>query len=460
MKVLQLVQALLATSVLAVQAVPIINVTGNAFFDSESGDRFYIRGVDYQPGGSSNLSDPLADETTCERDIPVFTDLGINTIRVYSVDNSKNHDACMKLLEEAEIYVILDVNTPDAAISRTCPSGSYNAEYLQNVFATIDSFQNFTNVLGFFAGNEVINSVNTTDAAPYVKAVVRDMKNYMDARSYRAIPVGYSSADIASIRLDIAEYFNCGNDSTARIDFLGVNDYSWCGYSSFTTSGYAEKVELYSGYSIPIFLSEFGCNEVTGSRPFTEVGAIYSTEMSSVFSGGLVYEYSEESNDYGLVDIVSSTNVTKLTDFYNLKDEFEETDDPSGDGGYSDSYNYSTCPDWDVTTTLPSMPEGAEKYLTSGAGTGEGFEASTEYCDSEDDEETSDSSSSSTSKTASATASAAASSSVSSSSSSSSSSSAAGVTFSAPSIFKISEFNSFATAIATVAIFVGFTFLF
>ena len=72
-------------------------------------------------------------------------------------------------------------------------------------------------------------------------------------------------------------------------------------------------MKLYQDYSVPVFLSEFGCNQVKSSRPFTEIEAIYSTQMSSVFSGGLVYEYSNETNNYGLVQI-DGDKVTKLTD--------------------------------------------------------------------------------------------------------------------------------------------------
>lgn len=38
-----------------------------AFFAGSQ--RFYIRGVDYQPGGSSDAADPMADTTVCKRDI-------------------------------------------------------------------------------------------------------------------------------------------------------------------------------------------------------------------------------------------------------------------------------------------------------------------------------------------------------------------------------------------------------
>ena len=71
-----------------------IEVKGNAFYAGD--ERFFIRGVDYLPGGSSNFKDPLIDADECKRDIEYFKDLGLNTIRVYSVDNSADHDDCMK----------------------------------------------------------------------------------------------------------------------------------------------------------------------------------------------------------------------------------------------------------------------------------------------------------------------------------------------------------------------------
>ena len=124
-----------------------------AFFAGD--ERFYIRGVDYQPGGSSEAADPIADLAVCQANIAEFKKLGINTVRVYTVDNSANHDACMSLLADAGIYLALDVNTPDYSINRNDPAVSYNEVYLQNVFATIDAFAAYDNTLLFFSGNEV-----------------------------------------------------------------------------------------------------------------------------------------------------------------------------------------------------------------------------------------------------------------------------------------------------------------
>jgi len=349
-----------------------VSVKGNAFFAGN--DRFYIRGVDYQPGGSSKVADPIADSDACKRDIAEFTKLGINTVRVYTVDNSQNHDDCMKQLSDAGIYLVLDINTPKYSLNRAEPKASYNDKYLQNVFATIDAFAKYDNTLAFFSGNEVINDDKSTGAAPYVKAVTRDMRQYIGSRGYRKIPVGYSAADVDSNRLEMAEYMNCGTDDE-RSDFFAFNDYSWCDPSSYTVSGWDQKVKLFGNYSLPIFLSEYGCN--TNTRKFEEVASLYSTKMTGVYSGGLVYEYAEEGSNYGLVKI-NGDSVSELPDFSALKSAYAGTPNPQGDGGYRSSGSASQCPPksstWDVTgDALPAIPEPAKKYMTSGAGKGPGL---------------------------------------------------------------------------------------
>ncbi|KAL5336576.1 1,3-beta-glucanosyltransferase Gel1 [Aspergillus crustosus] len=352
-----------------------ITVKGNAFFKGNS--RFYMRGVDYQPGGSSNLADPIADVDSCKRDIEKFKDLGLNTVRVYSVDNSKDHDECMSLLADAGIYLVLDVNTPDYSINRDDPAPSYNDVYLQYVFATIDKFVKYDNTLAFFSGNEVINDGPSSITAPYVKAVTRDIRNYMRARDYRQIPVGYSAADVNTNRLEMAQYMNCGSDEE-RSDFFAFNDYSWCSPSSFQTSGWDQKVKNFTGYGLPLFLSEYGCN--TNDRDFGEVGALYSTKMTGVYSGGLVYEYSQEPSDYGLVTI-KNNKVTDLADYDALKSALAKTANPTGDGGYNKTGGANPCParnapNWNVDANdeLPAMPKPVQKYFDNGAGDGPGFD--------------------------------------------------------------------------------------
>lgn len=54
----------------------------------------------------STFIDPLANGTACQRDLPYLTQLGVNTIRVYSVNSSLNHDTCMHAFSGAGIYVM------------------------------------------------------------------------------------------------------------------------------------------------------------------------------------------------------------------------------------------------------------------------------------------------------------------------------------------------------------------
>ncbi|KAI4174952.1 MAG: hypothetical protein LQ343_001979 [Gyalolechia ehrenbergii] len=358
---------------------PKVTVKGNAFFAGS--DRFYIRGVDYQPGGASDAADPIADTTLCKRDIAEFKKLGINTVRIYTIDNSKDHTECMKELADAGIYLALDVNTPKYSIRRDKPDQSYNSVYLQNVFATIDEFQKYDNTLMFFSGNELINDVPTSNTAPFVKAVTRDIKQYMGNRGYRKIPVGYSAADINDNRIEAAHYFNCGTDDE-RSDFFAFNDYSWCDPSTYEEA-WKPKVDALSNYSIPIFLSEFGCVETKSGRKFGEIPSLYDEKVTPVYSGGLVYEYTKEGDaaqqKYGLVDVQSPSSVTERPDFALLQKAFQANQPPKGDGGYKSGGEAAQCPSrsdtWLVDNDgLPAMPPKAKAFFKNGAGDGVGLE--------------------------------------------------------------------------------------
>ena len=100
--------------------------------------------------------------------------------------------------------------------------------------------------------------------------------------------------------------------------------------------------------------------------------------MSAVYSGGLVYEYSEEGTKYGLVTL-NGDKVTENADFAALKSALAGTPS-SGDGGYKSSGAASQCPSqsktWNVTISadqLPAFPDGCSDYLKDGAGPGAGL---------------------------------------------------------------------------------------
>lgn len=313
--------------------------------DPKQNKAFYVKGIDYQPGGSSgydsaNKHDILSDPDICARDAYAFQQLGINTIRIYSVNPDLNHDKCMTILNDAGIYVILDVNSGNYGenLNRADPSGSYDALYLSRVFKMIDAFKNYSNLLGFFSGNEVINDqANYAEIVPpYMRAVQRDMRQYIAKHSNRSIPVGYSAADNTDLRLATFKYLQCNSLdgkkvdhalNESRSDFFGLNSYEWCsGTSDWKSSGFDKLNSTFSDAVIPLIFSEYGCNKNL-PRTFDEVtDAVYPDNgLGKVFSGGLVYEYAEEANKFGLVNLNNTDkSLSYKKDFVNLKDRFSK----------------------------------------------------------------------------------------------------------------------------------------
>ncbi|OBT94663.1 1,3-beta-glucanosyltransferase gas1 [Pseudogymnoascus verrucosus] len=352
--------ALLVSSVKA-DVDPIV-IKGSHFFYKTNGTEFFIKGIAYQQEAAANgtastsidFTDPLADEASCARDVPLLAELGTNVVRVYAIDPTKDHKKCMTLLEEAGIYVIQDLSNPQNSIIRDQPE--WTTSIFAGYAAVIDEMAQFTNTLGFFAGNEVSNQANNTDASAFVKASVRDSKAYIKAKGYRAIGVGYATNDDAEIRDDLADYFNCGK-AEESIDFWGYNIYSWCGKSTFQKSGYDVRTKEFETYNVPAFFAEYGCNEPS-PRVFTEVEAIYGPQMTGVWSGGIVYMYFQEANNYGLVQVKDNA-VSKLADFKVLASQVAKVS-PSGVSmaSYTPTNTAArTCPSvnagWAASSTLP-----------------------------------------------------------------------------------------------------------
>ncbi|KAG6001351.1 hypothetical protein E4U21_004427 [Claviceps maximensis] len=362
-----------AGSAIAADLQP-IEVKGSKFF-YKNGTQFFMKGVAYQREASAaggtvarratnsvkNYVDPLADETACKRDVPLLKELGTNVIRTYAVDPKADHSACVQLLNDAGIYIVSDLSEPDTSINRDEPQ--WNTELFARYTAVIDELSQYSNVIGFFAGNEVSNQKNNTQASAFVKAAVRDTKAYIknNKKITRWMGVGYAANDDKDIRAEMADYFNC-NEVDESIDFWGYNIYSWCGESSMQKSGYDDQVKFFQDYSVPVFFAEYGCNNNgAANRIFQETGALYSDDMTGVINGGIVYMYYQEANDYGLVK-VTGEKATKLKDFDALKKQVLKADPKTiSMSDYKPSSKLSTCPkltdNWRANSALPPAPD-------------------------------------------------------------------------------------------------------
>ncbi|KAJ9669554.1 Glycolipid anchored surface protein 4 precursor [Coniosporium apollinis] len=385
MALLRTFTALLASCAAIVSAVNPIEVRSQNFVDARTNERLMIIGVDYQPGGQGGYKpqegqDALTNGTVCLRDAALMQRLGVNTIRVYNVDPTLNHDECASIFNAVGIYMIIDVNSPfgGESLDRSNPSGSYTLGYLERTFRVVENFKNYPNTLGFFSANEVMNDVGTSsDNPPYIRAIQRDLKRYIAAHADRTIPVGYSAADVREILADQWNYFQCaisGERADSRSDFFGLNSYSWCGGdATFQTAGYNVLVDLFGNTTVPVFFSEYGCNEVQ-PRVFEEVQALYGPEMS-VMSGGLVYEYSQEESDYGLVVVNPDGTIRLRQDFGNLQDQLNQINITLVQTANSTATTLRppTCdeslitfPQFSKSFDIPDAPEGLDDVISNG----------------------------------------------------------------------------------------------
>lgn len=352
----------------AAAALPALTMKGTKFF-FPNGTQFFMKGIAYQEdtaaGGATlagaTYKDPLADEEVCKRDVPILAGAGTNIIRTYAIDPTKDHSACMKLLSDAGIYVVSDLSEPSTSIIRDSPE--WSTTLWDRYKAVIDEMSKYDNTMGFFAGNEVSNQKNNTPASAFVKAAVRDSKAYIASKGTRWLGVGYAANDDPDIRVPSAHYFNCGKQEEA-IDFWGYNIYSFCGKSTFEQSGYKAQFDFFKNYSVPVFFAEYGCNTQGGAegRTWEDAVSLYSSQMTPVFSGGIVYMFHQEKNDYGLVKIEGKE--AKTMENYKALATVMAKVAPSGVAmnSYNPTNSPQPCPaaragsNWEAAEALPPTP--------------------------------------------------------------------------------------------------------
>ncbi len=89
-----------------------------------------------------------------------------------------------------------------------------------------------------------------------------------------------------------------------------------------------------------------------------------NSEMTGVYSGGLMYEYSLEASGYGIVKI-DGGSADEQPEFAKYASALSANPAPSGNGGFTSTTNSVACPtkngNWLVDSTLlPAMPDGAK----------------------------------------------------------------------------------------------------
>jgi hypothetical protein len=249
--------------------------------------------------------DSISDGLTCARDVPLLLKLGINTIITSGFLTAADHSACMRIFEEAEIYVVALINgnidtglRVNGTVWKFLDYSTYDA-----YFKVVDSLAVYSNLLGFM--------VDLTDYRadrlaflPRFKAYVRDIKDHIARRGYRTIPVGANGFNHGKSKL-VAQYMSCGGSEVAA-DFYSLNPTRsldlkgifWCANSS---EPYHRLAEQYRDYPSPVIVT-YGC-DANISHTFQETQYIYNGAEAEVLSGGITddwFQYKLGPSDAGM----------------------------------------------------------------------------------------------------------------------------------------------------------------
>ncbi|KAH7126645.1 Glucanosyltransferase-domain-containing protein [Dendryphion nanum] len=349
------------------EADPII-IKGNRLFYATNGSEFLVKGIVYDspPSPSNNRPDLLSEKTVCERDVQYFKQLKINVLEVNYFNPRLDHTACMRILSDAGIYVL-------ASMSKDYISDWANQGWTVDAFNPfrdfIDNVASYKNILGLVGPRSHLNSVASSRGFPQMKAQVRDIKDYMREKKYRAIPIGIRSGDLnknttaayQQFRDLSVDYWSC---NSSLPDFL--TPATW---GAFEYCGGEDTLEkMFSSYSdipIPIIVRPQPCE----SRVVSHVEQLFERNQYSRFSGAILTEYFERplnatanSNPIGLMRANSVTGqLAAVVEFHALSSKFATLIPKTMSIAQMPTSTAAlTCPtpsgDWKASNILPPKP--------------------------------------------------------------------------------------------------------
>jgi hypothetical protein len=253
---------------------------GSHFFYERTGAQFFMRAVHYQDfrddfNATSSIIDSLEDGAKCDRDIPYLQALGINTVYIVFVRPDAIHSTCMAKLRAAGIYVIVNLG---GSTSDVLQNNRWDRPLQQRYTAIVNSLAGFSNVLGFWI-------MSDSNALPFVKAAIRDVKEYLQISKHRSIPIGY--AILHQDNFILSEFLSCG-EQNSQIDFLFYYLSKACPGTSQMQEDLQRLVSIQS--PLPIFLVTKPCATIAMADSKLLLSA-YSENYTSVHSGLILFNY-------------------------------------------------------------------------------------------------------------------------------------------------------------------------
>jgi hypothetical protein len=241
-------------------------------------------------------ADGLEDGLSCSRDIPFLKALGVNAILVDVINPNADHSGCMTQLQTAGIYVLANLGGPNEQIMQL---QTWDRDLQKRFFGVAENLMHYSNLLGFYTTGTVIT-------VPFVKAAIRDLKQFLKSKGQARIPVGYSSLIRGK---DTSDVVNCGATDTS-VDFMALELDPLCSNLNLTVEAIETVAEQYLDYSIPLMFLGLRCvPQVQGN--IAAIPSIYQPEVSKSIAGAFMFSYfgSQRSNQTGNQNRVESKGV-------------------------------------------------------------------------------------------------------------------------------------------------------
>jgi Glucanosyltransferase len=303
----------------------IITVQGQYLYNRD-GTRFFMKGIAFPVP----ISTDAAAAYNATAWIGILQQLhalhldNYNTVRIYRMDPALDYSDFFQAAAALGIYVIVPFTAESGrgVLSRdaSAPRGCYSHDLMEYGASCLQNYLQYPNTLAGLVANEVMNSRDSWNAAPCIKAYARDLKLYMKYRlgnRYRPLPLVYAAqhsaiwsnvGNVGTMLLTL-NYLTCKSSSSSTtsmsnnyddghqhldvissspfsssssssssspppIDIFGVNVESWCSsLNSFVfnedgiTAGsyYSLWLGLHDS-TVPLVFTEMGCSHAQFDR--------------------------------------------------------------------------------------------------------------------------------------------------------------------------------------------------
>lgn len=118
-------------------------------------------------------------------------------------------------------------------------------------------------------------------------------------------------------------------------------------------------------------------NWYSSPRVFTEVSTLYGPQMTEALAGGIVYEYTQGENNYGLVTVNADGSVNLMADFDTLQGQFAKLSSIAAPTAQNRSIVPPTCSPVLISSdgfvnnfTIPTIPVGTQDLIDNGVSAG------------------------------------------------------------------------------------------